>query len=172
MTAIKDDLLLNGQDAALGPLMQTVSAKVCTYDINDFYWLERVLLQWKALSDDERAEYEQLAAQDRARYESECQVRILIADSFFSCYLQQSRDEEVLRAQEERRKQNAATETESRMRTTTVKIVTSQKCHVSNIWYNQMVKSDASTVKSEVPKRQRELSQREKEATALRRQVG
>ena len=33
-------------------------------------------MQWKSLSDSERAIYENIAAQDRARYEEECRVRI------------------------------------------------------------------------------------------------
>lgn len=80
----------------------------------------------------------------------------------------QIRDAEYLRAQEERRKQNTATETESRMRNSTVWTM-----HSNYKWliFLQMVKSDASTVKADVPKRQREQSEREKEATALRRQV-
>ena len=63
-----------------------------------------VSVKWKALTEEERAYYEKLAADDKTRYEKERAVR----------------DEEYLREQEERRKKNAVVETETRMRGSTI----------------------------------------------------
>lgn len=60
--------------------------------------------QWKGLSVDQRAKYEELARKDKERYESECVVR----------------DKCALQRQEERRKTHSAQETDTRMRGTTV----------------------------------------------------
>jgi len=99
--------------------------------------MQALSAKWKALSDSEREEYETLASKDKERYLKECQQR----------------DEEYLRLQEERRKANTATETESRMRNST------------------MARSDASALKADAPKRKREVSEQERKATQQRKQA-
>jgi SWI/SNF-related matrix-associated actin-dependent regulator of chromatin subfamily A member 5 len=86
-SAIKDQLLKDGKDASVGSLAQATSAK------------------WKSLSEHERSHYEDMALEDKERYQEECARR----------------DEEVLQAQEERRKANAVgAVTENRMRNSTM----------------------------------------------------
>ena len=63
-----------------------------------------VSVKWKALTEEERAFYEKLAADDKERYEREKVIR----------------DEEYLRELEERRKKNSVIETETRMRGSTI----------------------------------------------------
>jgi len=96
-----------------------------------------VSIKWKALSDSERERYEKLAREDRTRYDAECAAR----------------DEEVYRRQEEKRKQNSMTETETRMRGST------------------MALTDAITCKADAPKKARVVSEQEREKIAERRQV-
>jgi precorrin-2 methylase len=79
---VKEELLKEGKDTALGMIVSVVSAK------------------WKTIPEDEKAQYEEMAREDRARYAQECAIR----------------DEEVLRLQEEKRKQHSYEATESRMR--------------------------------------------------------
>lgn len=93
--------------------------------------------RWKKLNDVEREKYEILAKQDRERYNAECAIR----------------DEEVYRQQEERRKQNSMTETETRMRGST------------------MASSDAVVSKADVPKKTRHISQDERRQIEERRQI-
>jgi SWI/SNF-related matrix-associated actin-dependent regulator of chromatin subfamily A member 5 len=79
------------------------------------------------LSESERAPFEKLAKADKARYIEECRVR----------------DEEVLAEQEERRRNNQMTSTDTRMRNSTL----------SN--------TEAMAIKEAVPKRKRELTEKE-----------
>jgi len=60
--------------------------------------------RFKSLSESERAPYDELAKKDKERYNRECEAR----------------DAEVLRQQEERRKSNNLTETDTRMRGSTL----------------------------------------------------
>eukprot|EP01035_Chromulina_nebulosa_P022015 gene22015-28499_t len=119
--AIKEELLGEGKDASVGNLASALSTK------------------WRSLSDPEREKYEILSADDKARYQAECE----------------SRDEEFLRQQEERRKANSVgEETETRMRGSTLKV------------------SDAvATKRNSVVKRTRELSGQEKERNSVRKQA-
>eukprot|EP00606_Chrysophyceae_sp_TOSAG23-5_P000494 GSChrysophyteH2.ASY1.ANO1.908.1 assembled CDS len=87
-----------------------------------------VSANWRALSETERAPYEKSAKTDKARYLEECRIR----------------DEAVLAEQEERRRNNQMTSTDTRMRNSTL----------SN--------TEAMTIKDAVPKRTRELSDKEK----------
>jgi hypothetical protein len=57
------------------------------------------------MSKEERAPYEEMAKNDKERFEEESRIR----------------DEEMLRQQEERRAKNALTETSTRMRESTVR---------------------------------------------------
>ena len=95
-------------------------------------------MQWRSLSAEEKAPYEQSAKEDRDRYLDECAVSssalplrfprtTLVTSSvfFFSVavlfFVLQLRDEEVAAQQEERRRSNAiGEETESRIRGSTV----------------------------------------------------
>lgn len=95
-----------------------------------------VSAKWKSLSDIEKSEYENLSSQDRQRYNRECE----------------SRDLEVLKLQEERRKLNAMTETETKLRNSTI------------------VNSDMITSKSE-NKRTRDISEKEIEQREIRKQA-
>jgi len=92
--------------------------------------------KFKSLPDNERAKYVKLAEDDRERYNRECELR----------------DEEVLRLQEERRKQPAVgAEMDTRMRGSTLAV------------------TDALTVKYEQPKKQRMISEAEKDKLDQRR---
>ena len=62
-------------------------------------------LKWRALSAEERSRYEEMANADKARYDVE----------------KAKRDEEFLMEQEERRKKNTMTFTDTRMRESTVR---------------------------------------------------
>lgn len=64
-----------------------------------------VSLKWRALSAEERSRYEEMANADKARYDVE----------------KAKRDEEFLMEQEERRKKNTMTFTDTRMRESTVR---------------------------------------------------
>jgi len=93
--------------------------------------------QWKALTDEEKEPYEELARQDKDRYLSECATR----------------DAEVLRQQEERRRKNEVGEVlESSKRTST------------------QAASDAALTKADAPKRMRMISEEERERIEERRQ--
>ncbi|KAJ1420068.1 hypothetical protein B484DRAFT_421485, partial [Ochromonadaceae sp. CCMP2298] len=54
---VKDELIKEGKDTALGVVVSVVSAK------------------WKTLSTEERSKYEQMAAEDKERYSKECALR-------------------------------------------------------------------------------------------------
>lgn len=86
MSAIKEELIRNEQDSSLGAVMTQVSVR------------------WKALSDSERAEFDQMAAKDRERFDRETAQR----------------DAEFLEMQEERRRQNATTSFDNRARNSTL----------------------------------------------------
>lgn len=79
-------LLIIGKDASVGAVTSAVSIK------------------WKSLTEDEKSTYEQMAAEDKARYEAE----------------KARRDEEFLVEQEERRKKNSMITTDTRMRGSTI----------------------------------------------------
>ena len=85
MTAIKEEMVRNEQDTALGAVMTHLSAR------------------WKALSDSERDEYDQMAKEDRERFNLETARR----------------DAEFLQLQEEKRRLNATTNFDSRARNST-----------------------------------------------------
>ena len=83
---VRDQLLQLGQDGSMGAVVKVVSA------------------QWKGLSAEAKGPYEELAKEDRARYQSQCDAR----------------DAQVLAEQEERRQSNQATETSTKMRNSTL----------------------------------------------------
>mmetsp|Transcript_11483 Transcript_11483/g.18741 ORF Transcript_11483/g.18741 Transcript_11483/m.18741 type:complete len:1481 (+) Transcript_11483:112-4554(+) len=84
--AIKEELARNEQDHSMGAIMTALSAR------------------FKALTDDEKAEYDDLAAKDKDRFNHETALR----------------DAEYLAIQEERRRQNATTSFDSRARNSTI----------------------------------------------------
>ena len=93
-TKIKEELLREGKDTALGALVSAISTKVlhwiyhlCPLDTFNtervcpvfpvcvcFFLLFLHLLQWKALAETEKKYYEELAEQDKQRYLRECAV--------------------------------------------------------------------------------------------------
>lgn len=118
-SAIKEDMIRNEQDTALGAVMQQVSAR------------------WKALPVSERAEYDQMAAEDRERFNIETAAR----------------DAEFLEMQEEKRRQNATTNFDSRARNSTLAM------------------TDATLTKSEAPKRKRVVTEEEKKSRERSKQA-
>jgi hypothetical protein len=86
--------------------------------------------RWKSLTDTERDVYDQMALKDRERFNQETMKR----------------DAEFLEMQEEKRRQNAATNFDNRARNST------------------MAMTDAAITKSEAPKRKRVVTEEEKRA--------
>jgi SWI/SNF-related matrix-associated actin-dependent regulator of chromatin subfamily A member 5 len=86
MSAIKEEMVRNEQDTALGAVMTQLSAR------------------WKALSESERAEFDQMASKDRERFNKETALR----------------DAEFLEIQEETRRRNATTNFDNRARNSTM----------------------------------------------------
>eukprot|EP01038_Epipyxis_sp_PR26KG_P008238 gene8238-11148_t len=83
---VKEELLREGKETALGAIVSIVATR------------------WKNLPQNEKAYYENLAKEDRNRYNKECAIR----------------DEEFLKQQEERRKAHEYVETDTRMRGSTL----------------------------------------------------
>ena len=96
-----------------------------------------IKIQWKSLTQEERAPYDELARVDKDRYRAECAKR----------------DEDVLRAQEERRKKNEVGDV----------LETSKR-------NSTQAASDAITSRSDVPRKQRFVSEEEREKKEERRQ--
>jgi len=92
---VGEEMRREGKDSSIGNITSLVSER------------------FKALSESERAPYDQMAHKDKDRYNRECQAR----------------DAAVLHQQEERRKQNSLTETETRMRGTTLQTTESSFLH-------------------------------------------
>lgn len=68
-------MIKDGKDTALGNIVSAVSIKVAVVSLQVDRSDLSVLLQWKALTVDERAYYEELANADKRRYDRECAVR-------------------------------------------------------------------------------------------------
>ena len=86
MATIREELVRTEQEADMASVMRHLSAR------------------WKSLSDEERAEFDDMAARDKERFLQETAQR----------------DEEYLALQEERRRQNATTTFDHRARSTTL----------------------------------------------------
>lgn len=114
---IREEVSKEGKETNLGVIAGVVSSK------------------WKNLGEEERLIYNELAREDKERYDGECRIR----------------DEKFLHEQEERRRQNAITSTDTKLRGTTIS------------------STDAMISKTSV-KRTRDLSEREKEQKELRLQ--
>ena len=93
--------------------------------------------RWKELADSEKDKYNRMAAEDKERYLAECAAR----------------DAEILRRQEEKRKQNSLTETDTRIR------------------HSTLANSEAVAIKDSAPKKTREISEEEKAAREERKQA-
>jgi len=93
--------------------------------------------RWKELTEAEKDKYTKMANEDKERYHKECAAR----------------DAEILRRQEEKRKQNSMTETDTRIR------------------HSTLASSEAIMVKESAPKKTREVSEEEKAAREERKQA-
>ena len=93
--------------------------------------------RWKELADSEKDKYNRMAADDKERYLAECAAR----------------DAEILRRQEEKRKQNSLTETDTRIR------------------HSTLANSEAVAIKDSAPKKTREISEEERAAREERKQA-
>ncbi len=118
-------MVKDGKDTSQGALMSACSVKVkyfCGALIMVAFFINFVD-QWRALSEDEKSKYEEIAREDRERYDEECAVSKYdirrVKNSHVIEFLQ-IRDEEALKRQEERRKANSLGETETRLRGSTV----------------------------------------------------
>ena len=117
---------LSKEGIKIGTIMSLVSSRVSQnlFITPNFYLIYLFLYsQWKALTPTELEPYEEMARKDRERYEKEKAVRSLEIKKLkkvSNLFLHQIRDEECFILQEEKRKQNALTETDTRMRGSTV----------------------------------------------------
>jgi len=99
--AIKEELLKEGADTAFGAIISAISArwKVLNRLKSSFLTYFDLFISFlQALSDTDREIYLSLAREDKERYNEECAQR----------------DEEVLRLQEQRRRENNAVEQDTR----------------------------------------------------------
>ena len=95
-------------------------------------FIKSVGLKWKSLNDLEREKYDELAREDKERYHRDCAKR----------------DAEALAQQEERRRQNNITETDTRMRKHT------------------LASTEATAIKESIPKKARIVSEEEQAVRA------